>query len=359
MLSTDLHKALAPFRLVSNRNALSPTYRSLEISPGIVRGCSNYAQLELALDIMPADKEPVVVDATAFLAVIASLPDNLEVDIETEDGVMVWSCGQAKGRLALLPGITMPVIERPVISRREAAKRWTPTPAFRAALELGAISCANDSMASTGMFGIVIDNRKVLSVLSCDGATISHATVMDGVLDAAPALSVISPEAAVLLRMLLASDGKLEFEAKSLYFSNGMTKCLIKQLPPLKHDLASMLKKYETADIVAEVPTDRITAFIRRVGALTENKRNAHVSIGASDGRMTLSFEEGTASSEEYYLVEGLEIPDLPLVSLDASKTARALSHIDSIILDHVDRQVIILRGGAEEVFTYMVAGKR
>jgi hypothetical protein len=365
MKSNELNKLLAPFKLLSNRAALSQTYRSLQISYDRIRGCSNFAVLEIATPLMNDDQPSFCVDAAAFMAVISSLPDKQEVALTADEGVMIWECGQAKGRLALLPEVKMPVIERKTEKGRKVLK-WKPPESFRIALEVGGLSCGNDSMASSGMFGILIDNRTVPSISACDGATISHATIQESKIPNMPDQIVIAPDAAELLRLLLKDGGGLEFDDKSIYYASTDVKCLIKQLPKLKHDIADMLAKYVDAEIIAAVPRDRISAFIKRVGALTENKRTAHVSLGASQGRMSLSFSEGTASSDEYYLVDKLEIPDLPEVQLDAGKTARALRFIDEVVLDHVERHVVVLRGtsvldeGDDQVdFIYLVSGRR
>jgi hypothetical protein len=367
MLSTDLNQALIPFKLMVNKGALSQTYKSLEIGPLVIRGTSNYALLEVACGLLPQDDLPVIVDATSFIAVVASLPDKKEVFLEVKDQVLLWTCGEAKGRLATLPGIKMPFIDRPMLARKDQDKRWAPPPSFRMALDLGAISGGADSLNSSGMYGIVLDNRKSLSVMACDGTTISHATVMEGTLKYCPPLVVVSPEAVVLLRRLLQDGhGRIEFDDKSIFYASTPTgvRCIIKCLPQLKHDITTMLGKYEQGDIVAPIPGDRITAFIRRVGALADNRRLAHVGLGASKGRITLSFAEGTASSDEYYLVESAKIPDLPVIQIDAEKTARALAHVTEMILDHLDRHVIVMLGAQEVdknevVFTYMVSGKR
>lgn len=367
MLSTDLNQALIPFKLMINKGALSQTYKSLELGPLVIRGSSNYAVLEVACGLLPQDDLPVVVDAGSFIAVVASLPEKKEVFLQVTEGALNWTCGEAKGKLALLPGIKMPFIDRPMLSRKDQDKRWAPPPSFRTALDLGSISAGNDSLNSSGMYGVVIDNRADLAVMACDGTTISHATVMEGSLKHCPLSVVISPEAVTLLRRLLQdSHGRIEFDEKSIFYASTATgvRCVIKQLPPLKHDIVTMLAKYASIDIVAPIPSDRITSFIRRVGALADNRRLAHVSLGASKGRITLSFSEGTASSDEYYLVDDLKIPDLPPVQLDAEKTARALAHVSDMILDHVERHVIVMMGSQtvdknEVLFSYLVSGRR
>jgi DNA polymerase III sliding clamp (beta) subunit (PCNA family) len=361
MLSNDLARLIAPYKQMINKGALSPTYRVLKLQGWSIIGASNYAVLEVDAELLL--DPPVCVDAANFIAIISSLPDNQEVELSAEDGVLAWKCGQAKGRLAIMPEVKLMGIDR-----KPARGGWVPTPPFREALDLGSISAGNDSFASAGMAGIVIDNREKLRVYACDGATISDAIVLDDPLPGCPATVTVSPPGAELLHTLL-RDKKavVEFDAKSIFASGADFKCLIKQVAPLKNDIAKMLAIYQDAEVVAEIPSDRIAAFIRRVGALSEKKREVHVTIAASKGMMTMAFLEGAASADEYYLVDGLNIPDLPEVLVDAGRMARALVHCTEIVLDHAERGILILRGIGEhqndagEVceFSYLISGRK
>jgi hypothetical protein len=363
MLSNELASAVAPFKLMMNKGALSPSYRCLVLQPDQIRGASNYAVLEVDVDLGLGGKT-LCVDASNFLAIIASLPEKKEIILTGGDRVLSWACGAAKGRLALMPEIKVASIEAPADKRRA----WQPQPPFREALELGTLSAGSDSMASAGLHGVVIDNRNKLRVLACDGVTVSDAIVLDKPLKNWPPMVTISPDGAALLHFLL-RDKKLSVscDEKAIHASGTGFRALIKQVAPLKHDIASLLGSYQEAEIVVEIPSDRIAAFIKRVSAIAEIKKGVQVTVSASEGRMTLAFLEGAASADEYYLVDGLKVPDLPEVLIDASKMARALSHATEIVLDHAARSVIILRGlgsdrnEADEVcaFSYLISGRK
>ena len=91
---------------------------------------------------------------------------------------------------------------------------------------------------------------------------------------------------------------------------------------------------------------------------MAADKKASTVGIGATDGRLTLSFSEGATQSDEYYLVD--EIPDLAEVQIDAPKTARALQYVEEIILDHIASHVVVLRGeSGGVVFSYLISAKR
>lgn len=354
MISNELRDALLLFRPVVSKTALSPTYRSLELGAGFIRGCSPWAQLEVKADL---DLEtPVVVDGQALMAVAAYLPDRAEVAVEATENALSWSCGSAKGRLATLPGVRMPVIDR-----KPSWPGWAPPNELRRALHLGSISAASDSLAQAGMYGVVLDLRDRIAVGSCDGTTISFADipVYDDTLTHAPELVVVSPEAAGLFSALLRDkSGKVWLDDKAVFYKSDTTRALIKQVPHLRNDLTTMLERYADDAIVAPLARDRLTAFIKRVGAMAADKKASAVGISASEGRLNLTFLEGATSSEEYYLVD--EIPDMPEVQIDAVKTARALQYVEEIVLDHLAKHVVVMRGEGDGVtFSYLISGRR
>jgi hypothetical protein len=355
MLSQDFAALISPFKQIANRAALSATYRSLELSEKTIRGCSGFAMMEVHGDFgIPAGK-PFYVDALSFIAVVGSLPRDQEVKLALTDGVFEWSCGSAKGRLALAS-----IDNMPKISHANSPEAWIPVAEFKAALQLGTISCGSESLASVGLYGVVIDNRDDLCIYSSDSATVSACWVMEGGLNA-PALMVLSPEAALLLATLVPLGGdkaKLEFDETSIYYRDGTRRALIKQLAPLKHDIAALLSEYGSADTAVDLPVERVNSFIKRIGAIAESKKTNYVLVGASKGKLTMSFSDGIASSEEYYLVDELEVPDLPTIKLDAVKMGRALQHIQRIALDHIERGVLVLHGD-DPMFQYILSGSQ
>jgi hypothetical protein len=195
-----------------------------------------------------------------------------------------------------------------------------------------------------------------LWVRASDNITVSAAAV-DKPSCALPELITLSPDGASLLATLAKRGGRLSFDDTTISYSDGTLRAVINQLPPLQHDLRGVLGNYDASNVVAPIPPARIAAFIKRAAALAETKGRYYVQIAASHGQLSLRFEQGLASSDEYYLVDGLTVPDLQAVALDALKLARALAHIDEVVLDHIDRQVLVLRG-SKPTFRYLIAGK-
>jgi hypothetical protein len=358
MKSADLAALLAPFKLLANKNQLSATYRALELAHtrngNVIRGASRFGMLEVHGEFGVPEGAAIYVDASSFIAIIASLPAGEEVEFTLEDGgALAWVCGSAKGRMAL-----MQIKEMPAISHGNGQNAWHPTAEFVEALHLGMLSCGNESLASIGSYGIVIDTREDLCIYSSDNTTISVAFLTDARVEG-PEILTFSPESLALLAAVIDPSNdkaKLEFEEQGLYYRDGIRRCIIKQIAPLKVDISAILDKYATQDYVVEMPTDRIQAFIKRIAAMAENKKSTIIKIGASRGKLNMSFQDGVASSEEYYLVDETDVPDMTPVDIDATKLGRALAHNSHIILDHIDRQVIILMG-ADPIFQYIISG--
>lgn len=357
MLSSDLAAYLSPFSMLINKNALSPLYRSLELSMDTIRGCAGYGMLEITGEFCLPEKT-IFVEAASFIAVINSLPGDKEVEFNLEsDGVLTWECGAAKGKLALLVIKEMPRIE----PLNETAKEggWKPTAEFVQALKLGMLSCGNESLASIGMYGIVIDTQEDICVYSSDNITVSCAFVSDAAVQAPPIMT-FSPDAIRLLTTILAPDEEsafIVFSEQGIYYEDGYIRASVKQLAPIKADITSILAAYSGGETTADLPVERIQAFIKRINALAESKKSTYITLQASSGKLSMSFSDGLAATEEYYLVDNLEVPDLPPIKLDALKLGRALAHTTSIILDHIDRKVLVLQGD-DPVFQYIISGQ-
>lgn len=355
MLSNDLSAYLGPFGLLVNKNALSPLYRSLELDTNTIRGCAGYGMLEVTGEFgLP--EGTFYVDATSFIAVINSLPADKEVEFNLEDGgVLAWECGSAKGKLALLKISEMPRI--PAKEQHEGC--WHPTEEFVSAIKLGMLSCGNESLASIGMYGVVIDTTEDICVYASDNVTVSCAFVAEAKVTA-PDLMTFSPDAIKLLTAILTPDDEaafIEFSKDGIYYQDGFVRAQVKQLAPIKENIAGILAEFSTGDTVATLPVERIQAFIKRINALAESRKSNYITLQASNGKLAMSFSDGLAATEEYYLVDDLVVPDLPPVKLDAVKMGRALAHVNSVILDHIERKVLVLQGD-DPVFQYIISGQ-
>lgn len=355
MIASHLAGLMAPFAQLANKHALSDLYKCIEIAPEGIFGCSQYGIMDA--NIRLGIPEKIWLDAIIFHSVLKSLPDKEEVKFELKGGALEWECGMSTGKLALMGAQKVPQIEGS--DALPQGEPWTPTDAFIDALDLGALSCGSVGMASAGVYGIVLDNRADFSVLSSDDVTISICKAGDKV-KSFPEQITFSPDAIAMLCRVLNGDGKeamLSIGQNALYCVNKAFRLFLRPIPPIKHDLRAHAANFAEADTVAAIPHDRLAAFIKRATALAENKGQTYVTLAAAEGALSLSFAEGASSSDEYYLVDKLDIPALPEIKLDAARVARVLAHSDEIVLDHIERRVLLLRGKTPP-FTYMVCGR-
>jgi hypothetical protein len=353
MISHELKTVLNPFKFLLAPQAMNPIYRTLELQPMddqtcLVRGCVSWGVLEIATTLRLA--EPSFVNRADFLAIVQSLPKAHEFNLKITNGALHWTCGRARGKLAQMAAVEMPWIDWP-----EAL--W-PYPAdLRTALDLGRLSCHTTALAATGMYGIVVDQRDGhIIVASTDNASLSIAWA-DGVLPGAAELSTLAPDGVELLAEIMA-DGVMGFDDKAWYYADAVTRCRIVLLPAMKNDIRTVRKKYNEASIIAPIPAEALSRFIKRANALAEVKRNARVCLGLIDGRLVLSFKEGNSETDESFTLEALAgQPNTPEVELSAAKLARALSHTTEVVLDHAKRGVLMFRGHAPP-FEYLLCGR-
>ena len=357
MLSNQFAALLAPFKMLCNKNALAITYRCLELHGKMIRGAARFGMMEVHGEFGIPEGPPIYVDGMTFLAIIGSLPSEEEVELNLEDkGVLAWQCGAARGRIALMSIPEMPSIKRG--NKNELA--WVPTGEFIDVLKLGMLSCGNESLASIGAYGVVLDNTNDLCVYSSDNVTIAAAYMSSEARIQGPDIMTFSPDSLNLLAAVIDTTNdkaKLEFDDQGIYYRDGTRRCVIKQIAPLKVDINSICAQYASSEIMVEIPTARVQAFLKRISAMAETKKSTSLFIGASKGKLNLSFSDGLASSEEYYLVDELNVPDLPLIELDGAKLGRALAHTSHVVLDYIDRHVLLLQGG-DPIFQYIISGK-
>lgn len=369
MISAHLADILSPFAQLSNKHALSSMYKCMEVGPKLIRACSAFGILEASISIgMP---ERIWIDAIMFQSVIKSLPEKEEVEFELKGGALHWTCGMADGKLALMGAQTLPEIDLSSIESdggTEIERPWLPTKDFVDALELGGLSCGSAGMASAGVYGIALDNRDDLRIISSDNITVSSCIVGEKVA-AFPDMTVLSPDAVAMLLAVI--DGNVSkpgngkehcaeifIESTAVYCVNKAFRLFLRPIAALQHDLRALTGNYGAAEVITDLPRDALGSFIKRAAALAESKQRTYITLSAASGALSLSFMEGAAASDEYYLAADLNVPELPSVKLDGARVARALAHVDQLVLDHVDRGVIVLRG-KEPPFSYMISARQ
>jgi hypothetical protein len=353
MLSSALAAVLGPFASLSNKHAISSVYKTLEITPTLIRGTTPWGILEVNCESGVADS--FLIDSARFIAVVQSLP-NAELELAVANNALTWKCGYANGKLAVAPPIESTKPDWP-----EWEKLWSPDKQFLECLEIGGLSCGPQSMASAGVYGIAFDRTdEGLMLSSSDSVTMAICKAHTEQLRSSfwPHKFVLVPDALDLLTTIL-KQGTPRFgvDSQAVWASAGDFRLMLRPAPLLKQDILALASNFASKEAVATIPADRIGAFIKRAGALAESKANTMLTLRVVAGAIELSFAEGAATSDEYYLVDSLDVPGgLPEIKLDATRLARVLSYTDKVAFDHIDRGVLVFFG-LKPAFDYLICG--
>jgi hypothetical protein len=353
MKSSDLAQKLAPFSSLVNKHALSPTYRALRLTPTSVRGCSAFGVMEA--EVATGLESEVHVDGDMFLQLLRSLPA-ADLDLTLGDSSLQWRCGAARGKFAVLgEKVDIPAPPWPAkVKTQEVDKE------FGSALELGMLACGSPALLSVGLYGTSIIMGESLVAYSSDNTTIAKARLsgaprrLPGV--KVPEVVTLSPDSARLVVALGTRQLAWAVDEQSVYVETPDTRCVVKQVPPLKFDLREHMAPFLEGETRVPLDRDVIAAFVRRAEGMAEERGRAAVTLGVREGAVRLAFEEGKASSEEYYLAESAPKIEVEPISVEARRIAKALTHSSHIVFDHAARGALVLHGDRE--FVFVVSGR-
>lgn len=349
MLSLNAYGVLSAFQYLCQKNSISSTYRTLHLDTDKIRACSAFGIMEV--DCQLGIDKSCYVDAISFISLIKSLP-NQELEINVKDTVLSYKCGQARGQLG-----TKEEVEIPVISFPKDAKFEKMSPDFQDKMELGTLACGKSALMSIGLYGILLDNQNDLVASSTDDASMSYCKV-NGNISSAPYQMYLSPDSILVLENIKHKDGVFfAADENSIFCKTANTKLVLKQIPPMKHDLNGMISKFLEYEHSVTLNKDVISSFIKRAVALSEEKGSTTVSLSVKDKTTRLSFEEKLASSEEYYLTEDAPAIEVDPIHIESGKLAKALSYSDKIVFDYAKKNVLVFRGEKDE-FAFIVMSK-
>jgi len=359
MQASDLYKHLRPFTLLSHEKLLSPSYKSLHITPTAVRGHSPFGLMEVEVRL-GIDREAYV-DTARFLQVLSTAPEG-DFQLELEDNKLSWYCadpGEAKryemtGSFAVLSGgdITIPVL--PWDGRGEMIPVGAP---FGAGLQLASLGCGSQAYISIGLYGVTIENEaNGLYAYASDNSSIASCRLSD----ASPAFAdkiTLAPDALALLADVTGhGEAAISITDDTIYAQTPTTKLVIKGKAALKIDLREIAAGLRGEDRVLPIDRDSLTSFVRRIEALAEDKAKAQMSLSVEEGATRLYFEDNISFSAEYYLVQSDQPFDVPPIQLEPRRIFRALGAADRLVFDYVDRRALVFRGPNE--FLFGVNGK-
>jgi hypothetical protein len=350
MKSTDLAKLLSPFKRLVDIRAIDPVYRTLELTADKIYGQSLYAQLDVSAEI-GVDK-PCFVDGNTFVSVVESMPADTDMTFKVTQNALEWKCGNASGKLAQLQSV---IINKNSIRRSKTA--WKINGSFIGSLSRGSISC-DKTMAPANLYGVVVSNEHGV-VASSDGTTVAWSSFVRDHIDG-PASVTLSQAATELLVSAISEEGSADYTDRGITYRDKSTNLLVAVNDPLAHDIISKANDYPPeGSFITEIPRGLITSFVRRAAAMAEIKQHTYVTLSADKGRVSLSFAEGAASTDEYYMMaESKKMKSsMPPIKLDAMRMARALSYSDHMVLDYLTDNILVL-ASKDKSFRYVIAGR-
>jgi DNA polymerase III sliding clamp (beta) subunit (PCNA family) len=293
------------------------------------------------------------VDAHTFLNVLGSLPDGATLEMELDNGVLLWAAGNAKGKLG-----TVDVSDMLTLPKFKPDAAYKVSNEFIRALKCGTLSCTSPALASVGMYGITLDNKDFPSVLSSDNTTASFCPFGEEPAYGFPDTCCLPPLGVELLSGIMSTGGTIAFKDDALFYTDKSYDYMLTTIPPLKHDIRGIIDQFSEMNNVVPIPPDRVKAFVKRATALAESKKNTIVTMGAEDGNLVISFEEGASQADEYYLVDGVKLPDMPFVKLNADALARALEQAEELVIDYMGKGVVVLVN-TKTMFIYVISGRK
>jgi hypothetical protein len=350
----ELYRQLSLFTKLTQKQALTASYRALAFGVDYVRACGLFGQMESFLELGLGAE--AFVDCEDFLQLLRSLPA-AEFKAELVEGALHWSCGAATGHLTLMAGDREQiVVPSPVFNGM--APEGMIAAQFGEGLELGALSCGSSTVRLLGLQGVQISNSNGRSYARATDNTTLSSCCLGPELDGSDTITLL-PEAIELLAALIKRDGDamMAHDDSSVFCVTENTRLLLYQVPPLRTNVGEILSRFTTAEVRQRLNHEAVAAFLKRAMALSEGGGHAMVEISVDEGRTRLSFNEIGSSSQEYYPADDGPRVTVPAIRLEASRLAKALAHADELVFDYAAQNVLLLRGDNE--FTYAITGRR
>jgi hypothetical protein len=357
MQASELYQQLRPFSLLAHEKLLSPSYKALHITPTAVRGHSPFGVMEVEARLGIATE--AYVDRARFLQVLSTAPAG-DFVLQIEDNKLSWFCAdpsEAKryemtGYFALLPGtITIPPL--PWDGRGEMIPAGEN---FGRGLELAALGCGSQAYISVGLYGVAIENEPDgLYAYASDNNAIAACRLGDRS-DAFAERITLAPDALALLADVSRGQTAVSITADSIYCQTPTTKLVVRRKADLKSDLRAIATGLRGQERSLPIDRDSLSAFVRRVDALSEDKTKARMSLSVEEGATRLFYEDSLSFSAEYYLTPAEHPFDISPIQLEPRRIFRALGSADRVVFDYVDRHALVFRGPNE--FLFGVHGK-
>lgn len=349
-----LQKALNVVLNIPSATSFSEVFRGLELSNKCIRAVSEYGNIEYWIDI-PEITSPVRINAGAFDSVIRSLPGSSDVALKINPTQLDWSCASARGHWSYLSA-DAPI---PNIDPGNVPFDWQPGPEFAEAMEV-ASSASQVMTVSVGLFGVVTELLGDKLRISASNTVALSTSTVDAVKYAGLQTFTLRPPTTTTLIKFLRQEptAKVVVTDVGIFVLTDNFVCHLPLSPPLERSLADVINAHSAATQTLKINTDAIKQFLVRARGLLEKNSSGDVSLKVTGGKIILEHVGLASRAEEYFLAEGGDpTKEFDSVLLPIKVMITALSHVDTVVLDYLGQNRIILRGSKPDN-TQIIGGR-
>lgn len=342
---------------ISNPNALAALHRSVQIEDNIVRCCSDFGNVFIAIEPTGL-KNPVLLNCESFLTIISSLPKEADIKFIEEAHRIKWECGVEKGHLNYVQTDD----KIPDISHDSFP--WNPPKEIGRAFALAGSACESAAV-SIGLFGISVHpNGNKLQFISSNSTSLAATSIPLGDYPGKN-ITIRPPIQKVIETLIDYNQAPCQFDVVS---NGGKTDGIYvlgnnfaAELPlgqPLDHDLKEWVEKFPPTKEVSNINSDQIKRFVARARNLSEKNSDFKIVIKIDAGRLTLTHEAIASSTEQWTLVDGLDKSvKYDPVELQGTPMLDPLENAISADFGYLKDKQLVLRGENPE-FMYVVGGQ-
>jgi hypothetical protein len=350
MLAKDLLALTRVASKISNPSSLTSLYKAIEIGPETVRCCSEFGNLEMAVEATGLEK-PALLDCENVNAVAGTLPPTADIALVEKGSKIHWSCGAAKG-------FWNQVASDHVIPKLTHADfPWTPPPDLGVALVLASSACQSAAVAF-GLYGITmqVDGER-LHLMSSNTIALASATVEKG---SFPATKVtLRPPVPTIIADLIGScpNVALDVTTEGIFLKGDWLTAHLPLGSNLEHDLKAIASKFTETKHTANIDSTAVRKFIARARVLSDSKNAFTVKMKIEEGKLILEHSGISSSTEEWFLAQGID-PTLSFapVGMAADMLVAPLQYVSTAVFDYLSAQQLCLRGHKPD-FLYVLSG--
>lgn len=352
MKISALKSAMKVVSMITNSSSLVPLYRSVELSPGRMRACSEYGNLEIAMECdLP---RPVLIDCAGVNSVIKTVPSEGDLHCELKGDRICWSSKTSTGYwLRVEQSHQIPLISHP-------HHPWSPPDDFADALMLAG-SAVQSATVSVGLYGIVIEKwGQQLHLASTNDWGLALAT-MAGADFPTRKITIRPPVHKVLSALLrVCPDAALDLTDDGIFFLSDSIRAYFPASPPLEHDVIGFAHRYARGMKVIDIEASAVQQFITRAAGLKGKQDGFHVKVGLERGNLTLALQTESARTDEYLIAEHIHAGVFTPIVIDGTWLRIPLQHVRSVVLDYLSENVLVLRGDEHSrMFQFVISGSQ